>query len=154
MSTAKIYYDHRDIRKPYGILTNGCFDLIHVGHLRLLQKVAERKTHGQYLIVAVNDNDSVEKLKGTGRPVNSIMDRMEILAGIEGVDFVTPFSGGNVAQVIRDLRPCEWIKGAPYTLETLNPEEVEAAKSVGAKIIILEKFGDYSTTGILERMKG
>jgi rfaE bifunctional protein nucleotidyltransferase chain/domain len=156
MSVSKIYYDHRDIRSKFGILTNGCFDVIHVGHLRLLQKAAEYKTcatNSAKLIVAVNDNDSVESLKGIGRPINPIMDRMEMLAGLECVDFVVPFTGNNVARVIRELWPKHWIKGAPYTIETLNQEEVAAAKSVGANIVILPKFGDYSTTAILERMK-
>ena len=157
LAAEKIYFDHRDIRRPFSVFTNGVYDLLHVGHLALLERAAQLKITGNSedaLIVAVNQDDSVNRLKGDSRPINSCMDRMRLLAGFSCVDIVTPFTGDNVAQVIRDLMPRFWVKGAPYTRETLNKEEVAAADAVCCKIVILEKLGDYSTTEIVRRLKG
>lgn len=155
-SAEKIYFDHRDIRKPFCVFTNGVYDVLHVGHLALLERAAALVVPdmADALIVAINQDDSVSRLKGDARPINSCMDRMRLLAAFECIDIVTPFIGDNVAQVIRDLKPRFWVKGAPYTRETLNQEEVAAADAMGCKIILLEKFGDYSTTETIRRLKG
>ena len=154
MKSTKIFYDHRDLHHVYKpVLTNGCFDVLHVGHLLLLE-LAKFNYPDSRLVVAVNDDESVRSLKGPNRPVNRIDNRMALLAAFACVDYVVRFSGRNAAPIISHLEPSVWIKGAPYTRETLDQEEVAAADSVGCKIVILEKFGDYSTTGIIERMKG
>lgn len=132
------------------VLTNGCYDILHAGHVRFLRRCAE---FGQQLVVAINTDDSIRELKGPSRPVNPLADRLEVLHGIGVVNWICPFSG-DMAHVIRHLKPHCWIKGGDYTMETLNKEEVAAAKEVGAAIVLLEKFGDYSTTEIARRLKG
>lgn len=144
--------DYRKLVLSEGlVLTNGCFDLLHVSHIRLLQRAA---MFGEELVVAVNSDPSVRMLKGKGRPMVPLVERMEMLAALECVDFVTSFKDNNVANVIRHLRPHCWIKGGDYTMESLNKGEVQAARDVGAAIVILPKFGDYSTTELVRRMKG
>lgn len=132
------------------VLTNGCFDILHAGHVRFLRRCAQ---FGDQLVVAVNGDHSVAMLKGAGRPINTLSERMEVLAGLTPVRYVTSFPDNNVSNVIHHLRPHCWVKGAPYTMDSLNKLEIQAAKDVGAAIVILEKFGDYSTTGILEKLK-
>ena len=91
------------------VLTNGCFDLLHVGHVRYLKQAREL---GDFLAVAVNGDESVRSLKGAGRPLNSEEDRAEVLAALECVDFVTIFSPVRATQVIEALRPAIYVKGA------------------------------------------
>jgi len=137
-----------DSERP--VLTNGCFDVLHIGHIRLLRRA---KMFGNRLVVAINTDESVRALKGPSRPIVPLAQRMEMLEAISCVDLVICFSEIDAAKVIRDYAPHCWIKGGDYTMETLNKDEVAAAKEVGAAIVILPRFGDYSTTGILERMK-
>jgi len=132
------------------VLTNGCFDLLHVGHVRYLQQA--RKL-GDFLIVAVNGDESVRALKGAGRPLNSEEDRAEILAALECVDFVTVFPARRATAVIEALRPAIYAKGGDYTLDSLDPEEVAALKSVGAEIKTLALVPGKSTSSLIERMQ-
>ena len=132
------------------VLTNGCFDLLHVGHVRYLQQA--RKL-GDFLVVAVNGDDSVRALKGAGRPLNSEDDRAEVLAALECVDFVTIFPDVRATQVIEALRPAIYVKGGDYTLESLDPEEVTALKRVGAEIKTLPLISGKSTSSLIERMQ-
>ena len=132
------------------VLTNGCFDLLHVGHVRYLQQA--RKL-GDFLIVAVNGDESVRALKGAGRPLNSEEDRAEILAALECVDFVTIFPERRATAVIEALRPAIYVKGGDYTLDSLDPEEVAALKSVGAEIKTLALVPGKSTSSLIERMQ-
>jgi rfaE bifunctional protein nucleotidyltransferase chain/domain len=132
------------------VLTNGCFDLLHVGHVRYLQQAREL---GDFLVVAVNGDESVRSLKGAGRPLNSEEDRAEILASLECVDFVTIFPTSRVTQVIEALRPAIYVKGGDYTLESLDGEEVAALKSVGAEMKTLPLVPGRSTSGLIERMQ-
>jgi len=132
------------------VMTNGCFDLLHVGHVRYLQQA---RALGDFLVVAVNGDESVRSLKGTGRPLNSAEDRAEILASLEPVNFVTIFPERRATQVIEALRPAIYVKGGDYTLESLDPEEVEALKRVGAEIKTLPLVPGKSTSGLIERMQ-
>ena len=132
------------------VLTNGCFDLLHVGHVRYLQQA---RTLGDVLVVAVNGDESVRSLKGEGRPLNSEDDRAEVLAALECVDFVTIFPGLRATQVIEALRPSIYVKGGDYTLESLDPGEVAALKGVGAEIKTLPLVPGRSTSGLIERMQ-
>jgi rfaE bifunctional protein nucleotidyltransferase chain/domain len=132
------------------VLTNGCFDLLHVGHVRYLQQA--RKL-GDFLIVAVNGDESVRALKGAGRPLNSEEDRAEILAALECVDFVTIFPERRATAVIEALRPAIYVKGGDYTLDSLNPEEVAALERVGAEIKTLPLVPGKSTSSLIERMQ-
>ncbi len=132
------------------VLTNGCFDLLHVGHVRYLQQAAEL---GDVLVVAVNGDESVRSLKGPGRPLNSEEDRAEVLAALECVDFVVIFPDLRATRVIETLRPAIYVKGGDYTLESLDPEEVAALKKAGAEIRTLPLVPKKSTSRLIERMR-
>ncbi|MGH8091915.1 MAG: adenylyltransferase/cytidyltransferase family protein [Chthoniobacterales bacterium] len=132
------------------VLTNGCFDLLHVGHVRYLQKAAEL---GDVLVVAVNGDESVRALKGPGRPLNCEEDRAEVLAALGCVDFVTIFPTLRATQVIEAVRPAVYVKGGDYTLESLDPEEMAALKKVSAEIRTLPLVPDKSTSRLIERMR-
>lgn len=132
------------------VLTNGCFDLLHVGHVRYLQEAREL---GDFLAVAVNGDESVRSLKGDGRPLNSEHDRAEVLAALDCVDFVTIFPDLRVTQVIETVRPAVYAKGGDYTVETLDAGEVAALKSVGAEIKTVALVPGKSTSSLIERMQ-
>ncbi len=130
------------------VMTNGCFDLLHVGHVRYLE--AARKL-GDVLIVAVNSDDSVKRLKGEGRPLNQCDDRMRMLASLKSVDWVVPFPEDTPARLIGRVLPDLLVKGGDYT-----PEQVagfEAVKANGGKTVILDFYKGYSTTKIIERAR-
>lgn len=132
------------------VLTNGCFDLLHTGHIRYLQQA---RGCGDALIVAVNSDASVRELKGPERPLNGEIDRAEVLAALRCVDHVTIFEGKRVTDVIRFLRPAVYAKGGDYTMETLDPEERCALEEVGTEIRLLSLVPGRSTTRLLKRAK-
>lgn len=132
------------------VLTNGCFDLLHVGHVRYL---AQARALGDFLAVAVNGDESVRALKGEGRPINSADDRAEVLAALECVDFVTIFPAVRATEVIAVVRPAIYAKGGDYTVESLNSEEVAALRTAGAKVQIVPLVPGKSTSDILARMQ-
>jgi rfaE bifunctional protein nucleotidyltransferase chain/domain len=133
------------------VFTNGCFDLLHVGHVRYLQ--AARRC-GDALAVAVNGDVSVRALKGPTRPINCEADRAEVLAGLECVDFVVLFHTPRVDSVIREVRPAVYVKGGDYTLETLDPAERAALEAVGARVNIVGLVPGKSTTAVVQKMAG
>lgn len=139
------------IRRSGGrlVLTNGCFDLLHLGHVRYLERAREL---GDCLAVAVNGDESVRALKGAGRPINSAADRAEVLAALACVDFVTVFSDVRVTKVIEAIRPAIYAKGGDYTKESLNAKELAALKAVDARVEILPLVPGKSTSGLLERL--
>ncbi len=118
-------------------LANGCFDLLHVGHVRYLQGAARE---ADVLVVAVNDDASVAALKGEGRPVLPAADRAELVAGLRGVDYVVVFGDATVARLLRLLRPDVHCKGTDYTVETV-PERAVVAEFGGRTAIV----GDSKT---------
>ena len=132
------------------VLTNGCFDILHTGHVRYLKQA---RACGDALIVAVNSDASVRELKGPERPLNGELERAELLEALRCVDHVTIFTGKRVTEVIRLLRPAIYAKGGDYTLETLDPGERAALQDVGVAISLLQLVPGRSTTGILKRMK-
>lgn len=132
------------------VLTNGCFDLIHVGHVRYLQ--AARKL-GDALAVAVNGDASVRALKGESRPLNRETDRAEVLAALACVDHVAIFPEVRVSRLLEEVRPAVYVKGGDYTPETLNPEEFAVLQKIGAEIQIIPFEGGYSTSGLIARME-
>jgi rfaE bifunctional protein nucleotidyltransferase chain/domain len=115
---SQIIRDKKNDKKKI-ILANGCFDLIHVGHVRYLQ---EAKKLGDILIVAINSDSSVRRLKGKGRPLMPEMDRAEILASFSCVDYVIIFDEGDVNNLLDSLKPDFHAKGSDYTIETV-PEK-------------------------------
>jgi rfaE bifunctional protein nucleotidyltransferase chain/domain len=126
---------------------NGCFDLLHVGHVRYLQAAARE---GELLVVAVNDDDSVQTLKGEGRPVTPGSERAEVVAAVGGVDFVTLFSGPTVSALLSRLQPDVHCKGTDYTADTVPEREVVAG--YGGRIAIVGDRKDHSTADLLLRL--
>jgi len=130
------------------VFTNGCFDLLHPGHVGYL---AQAKRQGDRLIVAVNDDASVQRLKGEGRPINSIERRMAVLAGLQAVDWVVPFSEDTPIELLSEIRPDILLKGGDYSVdEVVGHEFVE---SYGGKVMVLEFLDDCSTTALVDKMK-
>ena len=132
------------------VLTNGVFDLLHMGHVTYLE---DAKSLGDILVVAVNNDASVRALKGPTRPINSAAARAKVLTGLRAVDFATIFSGERATKVIRELAPDIYVKGGDYTAATLNPEEKKALEDVGAKIVILQFVKGFSTTKTIKHLK-
>jgi D-glycero-beta-D-manno-heptose 1-phosphate adenylyltransferase len=126
---------------------NGCFDLLHVGHSRYLAGAARE---GDRLIVAINDDDSVRALKGTGRPILPAAARAELVASLRGVDYVTMFSGTTVSALLERLRPDVHCKGTDYTTETV-PER-ETVRAYGGRIAIVGDPKDHSTKALLKKL--
>ena len=132
------------------VATNGCFDLLHVGHVRYLQAA---RALGDSLAVGLNGDQSVRELKGIGRPVNNESDRAEVLAALERVDFVTIFSGKRATRFIEAARPSIYVKGGDYSSDTLNAEEQALLREIGAEVRILPFVRGYSTSELLEQLR-
>ncbi len=130
------------------VFTNGCFDIIHAGHVGYLSKA---KKLGNRLIVAINDDDSVRRLKGEGRPINPVDRRMAVLAGLEAVDWVVSFSEDTPEILLETLRPDVLVKGGDYSLEEVVGGDF--VKSYGGEVQALEFLDDCSTSAIMEKMK-
>jgi rfaE bifunctional protein nucleotidyltransferase chain/domain len=131
------------------VFTNGCFDLLHVGHVRYLQQA---RALGDALLVAVNGDASVRALKGPSRPINSEADRAEVLAALACVNYVIIFDEERVTELVHAIQPQVYAKGGDYTVESLNAEEVAALRKVGAEIRILPLVAGKSTTSIIGKM--
>jgi rfaE bifunctional protein nucleotidyltransferase chain/domain len=131
------------------VATNGCFDLLHVGHVRYLQAA---RALGDLLAVGLNRDRSVRELKGKGRPITAERDRAEILAALQCVDLVTIFPELRATQFIAASHPAIYVKGGDYTSETLNEEERTVLKEIGAEIRIIPFEAGYSTSRLLEQI--
>lgn len=132
------------------VFTNGCFDLLHVGHVRYLR---EARALGDALVIGLNSDESVRRLKGEGRPLNSASDRAEVLLALQCVDRVVVFEGDRATALIEEIRPHVYAKGGDYTPDSLNLEERTALDSAGADIRILSLVAGKSTSGTLAKMK-
>ena len=128
---------------------NGCFDVLHVGHVRYLQ---DAKKQADVLVVGVNGDASVNELKGEGRPVMPANERAEIIAAIEGVDYVTVFEERSPARLLGVLKPEVHCKGTDYTADSVP--EAEVVRAYGGRVAIVGDPKDHSTTAILEKMRG
>jgi D-beta-D-heptose 7-phosphate kinase/D-beta-D-heptose 1-phosphate adenosyltransferase len=129
------------------VFTNGCFDILHAGHVTYLQQA---KQLGDYLIVAINSDDSVMRLKGPGRPINSVEQRMTVLASLGVVDWVTSFTDDTPERLLKLLQPDILVKGGDY-----QPNQVVGAEIVyayGGEVRVLGLVKDLSTTSIIDRM--
>ena len=132
------------------VFTNGCFDLLHVGHVRYLQQARQL---GDALLIALNGDDSVRALKGQTRPVNGELDRAEVLCALGCVDYVTLFPEVRVTNILRAVKPHIYAKGGDYTPESLNPEEHEALDEIHAEIRILGLVPGRSTTALITQLE-
>lgn len=130
------------------VLTNGCFDLLHAGHVDYLERA---RALGDALAVALNSDRSVRELKGPSRPVNCEQDRARVMSALRAVDYVVVFDSLRVTDVIRTVRPALYAKGGDYTVETLDADERTALQEVGTEIHILPLVPGRSTTAILAR---
>jgi len=129
------------------IMTNGCFDVLHAGHVAYLE---EAKSLGDRLVVAVNDDDSVRRLKGESRPINALEDRLLVLAGLAAVDWVVPFSEDTPARLIEAVLPDVLVKGGDY-----QPEEIVGARDVlqnGGEVRVLAFRDGHSSSRIIDRL--
>jgi rfaE bifunctional protein nucleotidyltransferase chain/domain len=133
------------------VFTNGCFDLLHVGHTRYLKQA---RALGDVLLVALNGDVSVRALKGPTRPVNGEDDRAEVISELRSVDYVTIFHTERVTELVRKIRPHVYAKGGDYTVASLDPGERGALEEVGAQICILPIVAGKSTTATLAKMAG
>ncbi len=130
------------------VLANGCFDLLHVGHLRYLQGA---RAAGDLLIVGINADESVRRLKGEGRPLLPADDRGRLVASLEAVDYVVVFSEDNVRNLIAELRPHFHAKGTDYTTATV-PER-DAVAAAGGQVVIVGDAKEHNTRDLIRRIE-
>lgn len=128
---------------------NGCFDVLHVGHIRYLQGAADV---ADVLVVGVNGDESVRTLKGEGRPVMPEQERAEIIAAIQGVGYVTVFHEKSPARLLQVLKPDVQAKGTDYTPDSVP--EAEVVHAYGGRVVIVGDPKDHSTTAVLEKLRG
>ena len=127
---------------------NGCFDLLHVGHVRYLQAAAKEADR---LVVAVNDDRSATALKGPGRPIIAAVDRAELVAGLRSVDYVTVFSDPNVERLLAIIKPDVHCKGTDYSIETVPERAV--VRAYGGRIAIVGDAKSHSTRDLVARLQ-
>jgi D-beta-D-heptose 7-phosphate kinase / D-beta-D-heptose 1-phosphate adenosyltransferase len=127
------------------VFTNGCFDLLHVGHLRYLEKA---RSLGDLLVVGVNSDSSVQSLKGPKRPILPLEERMEILSGLKCVDYVTSFEESTPLELIAFLKPHILAKGGDWSKETIVGREL--VEGLGGKVVVLPFFEGNSTSDLIE----
>lgn len=131
------------------VFTNGCFDLLHLGHVKYLQ---EARGLGDVLILALNSDASIRELKGPSRPLVPENERAEIIAALECVDFVVIFNEKRINKVFEAVKPQIYVKGGDYTIDTLDTDERKMIEKSGAEINIIKKIGNYSTTKFIEKI--
>lgn len=129
------------------VFTNGCFDIIHAGHVRYLTAA---KNFGDILIVGLNTDESVRRLKGNSRPINTQADRAEVLSGLKAVDYVILFGEATAENLIAEVKPDIYVKGGDYTLETLP--EAKIVQNYGGRVELVNLVAGKSTTSIIEKI--
>lgn len=130
------------------VFTNGCFDLLHPGHIAYLDAA---RALGDVLIIGLNDDDSIRRLKGQKRPINPLVDRACMLAALKSVDLVVPFSEDTPLNLIKALQPDVLVKGGDY-----SPETIVGAKEVrenGGKVVVVPFIDGHSTTALIARIQ-
>ncbi len=131
------------------VVTNGCFDLLHVGHVTYLENA---RNLGDGLLIGLNGDHSVQQLKGAGRPVNSEQDRARVVAALECVSGVCIFAEPAATRFLQVVEPDIYVKGGDYTLETVNQEERRTVENLGGKMVILPVVPGKSTTALLKKI--
>jgi D-beta-D-heptose 7-phosphate kinase/D-beta-D-heptose 1-phosphate adenosyltransferase len=130
------------------VFTNGCFDILHRGHVAYLNRA---KSLGDVLVVGVNSDESVRRLKGPDRPLNTLDDRMEVLGALSSIDHLIAFREETPAELIRAVRPDVFVKGGDYRPDTLP--EAPLVRQLGGEVVLLPYLEDHSTTGVIERIR-
>jgi D-beta-D-heptose 7-phosphate kinase / D-beta-D-heptose 1-phosphate adenosyltransferase len=146
-AVAAIIHAERDLGSRV-VFTNGCCDILHRGHITYLNQA---KAFGDVLVVGVNSDDSVRRLKGNDRPINPLEDRVELLAALSCVDYVVPFEEDTPERLIRAVRPDVFVKGGDYTRETLP--EARLVEELGGAVQILPLVRDRSTTSVIDQIR-
>jgi len=131
------------------VVTNGCFDLLHVGHVTYLETA---RHHGDALLVGLNGDESVRQLKGPGRPIAPENDRAAVLGALESVDGVCIFAELTATRFLAAAQPDVYVKGGDYTLDTLNQDERQAVEQAGGRIVIIPFVPGKSTTATLKKI--
>jgi D-glycero-beta-D-manno-heptose 1-phosphate adenylyltransferase len=131
------------------VVTNGCFDILHLGHVTYLENA---RNFGDALLVGINSDAATRKLKGPSRPVNSEMDRASVLAALQSLDCVCIFNDKAATKFLAAAQPDIYVKGGDYTLDTLNQDERCAVESAGGKIVLVPFVPGKSTTSLLEKI--
>ncbi|MBQ1918642.1 D-glycero-beta-D-manno-heptose 1-phosphate adenylyltransferase [Schwartzia succinivorans] len=130
------------------VFTNGCFDILHAGHVRYLEKA---RALGDCLVLGLNSDASVRRLKGPSRPVNREEDRAEVVGALKSVDYVTVFDEPTASELIALVKPAVYAKGGDYTLDTLP--EAKIVQSYGGEVAFIDLVEGRSTTNIIEKIK-
>ena len=131
------------------VVTNGCFDLLHLGHVSYLENARQQ---GDALLVRVTSDSNVRLLKGSGQPLNSAEDRAAVLAALESVDAVHVFPELDARAFLRTVVPDVYVKGGDYTIDTINQDERRMLEAAGVKIVILPIVPGKSTSALLEKI--
>jgi len=131
------------------VVTNGCFDILHLGHVTHLETA---RNLGDALLVGINGDEAIRGLKGAGRPVNSEADRAAVLAALASVDGVCIFADKTATKFLSTAKPDIYVKGGDYTLDTLNQEERRVVESAGGKIVIFPLVPGKSTSALLKKI--
>lgn len=131
------------------VFTNGCFDILHAGHVRYLNKA---RSFGDCLVLGLNTDSSVSRIKGPSRPINSQLDRAEVVGALKSVDYVVFFDELTAEALIRQVRPDVYVKGGDYTLDTLP--EGQIVLGYGGKVELVQLVEGRSTTNVIARIKG
>jgi len=131
------------------VVTNGCFDILHVGHITYLDAARQQ---GDALLVGLNSDASVRGIKGAGRPVNSEQDRATVLAALEAVDAVCVFSEPDAQRLLTAAQPDIYAKGGDYTIDTINQAERRLVEGLGGRVVVLGGVSGYSTTAVLRKL--
>ena len=129
------------------VVTNGCFDILHVGHVRYLKRTKEK---ADYSIVMLNSDASVKSIKGENRPINNEQDRAEILSSLSCVDYVVLFDEKSPANLLENIKPNVYTKGADYTLETLPERDIVLRNNI--KVEFIEFVEGKSTTNVIKKI--
>ncbi len=129
------------------VFTNGCFDILHAGHVRYLN---EARAQGDCLVLGLNSDESVRRLKGPSRPVNNELDRAEVVGALESVDYVVLFGEQTAETLIAKVRPAVYVKGGDYTLDTLP--EAKIVQSYGGRVHFVQMVPGRSTTNVIRKI--
>ncbi len=130
------------------VFTNGCFDILHAGHVRYLEKA---RSFGDCLVLGLNTDASVRGNKGPSRPINSELDRAEVVGALKSVDYVVLFGEKTAETIIAKVRPDVYVKGGDYTLETLP--EAKIVQSYGGRVEFVQMVAGRSTTNVIKKIE-
>lgn len=131
------------------VFTNGCFDILHAGHVRYLNKA---RSFGDCLVLGLNTDSSVSRIKGPSRPINSELDRAEVVGALKSVDYVVLFDEPTAEELIRQVHPDVYVKGGDYTIETLP--EGQIVLGYGGSVELVNLVEGRSTTNVIAKIKG